>query len=224
MIYRVIISHNQTEQITKFANFFNDMSHTVFVFDSPTDSDIEIAERLKLQYTMPNINGNRPLNRNTGLAYLMSKYTLVDSDVVEFFDGDRVPVRYCYNCLDDWDVLLFMCEKDARADHYEPGLVDNWMLCNPFYSCGFAIKYGAISRVCLKTGGCLFDEDFTGWGCEDQFLGLLCNSLGMKILLYDGVILNGSVGGDAVNHDGYRDSLQTYINKLLKYKIFPHIK
>ena len=81
-----------------------------------------------------------------------------------------------------------------------------------------------IKEIYRVNSGKLFDESFTGWGCEDQFLGVMCGSLGAKVCLCDTVVLSGKVGGDELSHPDYLGSLQHYINRLRECNIFPHAK
>lgn len=170
------------------------------------------------------VAGNRSANRNAGLAYVERVFHPSDADVIEFFDGDRVPVRYTPNFPANADVVLYVCEQDKRLLKLKPGYVQTNTLCNPFYSCGFAMKYGAIGRIEEFNGGCLFNEDFRGWGCEDQYLGLQCAKLGLSVYLSDQVCLAGRVGGDELSHDNYGAVLQQYVDITRANGLFPHKK
>jgi hypothetical protein len=224
MHYRIVISHGQTGYIPKFLDVFGTDSNILFVFDAMTDADLHLVQSAGIPYVCVLNEGNRPLNRNTGLRYWEQNAAMRDDDVIEFFDGDRVPVQYLPDSVpDDWDVLLYTCENDRRLEKLKIGKVTTNVLCNPFYSCGFAMKYGAVKKIYGMNDGRLFDESFTQWGCEDQYLGVMCGRAGMNIYLHDGVILSGKVGGDELSHPKYRESLQHYVNRLLEKNIFPHI-
>lgn len=224
MHYRIVISHGQTEYIPKFLDVFGTDSNILFVFDAMTDADLHLVQSAGIPYVCVLNEGNRPLNRNTGLRYWEQNAAMRDDDVIEFFDGDRIPVKYMPDSVpDDWDVLLYTCENDRRLEKLKTGKVNTNVLCNPFYSCGFAMKYGAVKKIYGMNDGSLFDESFTQWGCEDQYLGVMCGRAGMNIYLHNGVILSGKVGGDEMSHPKYRESLQHYVNRLLEKNIFPHI-
>lgn len=215
MIYRVVISHHQQKFIRQFDTT---STPTVFVFDDPNDSGIQECKLLGIDYVVSECEGNRSVNRNRGLSYIMSKFRLLDSDIVEFFDGDRFPVRYSQGFVSqsEFDVLLYVCEDDARLKRLdvpaETTRVDTGRICNPFYSCGFAIKMSAIQRIMNFNGGYLFEPGFTRWGCEDQYLGVECANLGVDVAITREITINGRVGGDSGLHDDYLESLQQYVN------------
>lgn len=226
MRYRVIISHNQTESIRKFQRG----CPTVFVFDAPTKDDIVECTMMGYDNVIMPVAGNRSANRNAGLACIMHKYDLSDTDAVEFFDGDRFPVVYdadkVSSMLNDTDVLLYTCRDDARFERIavpEEGSVvcDTGRICNPFYSCGFAMKVSAIGKVVAKNGGNghLFEPRFTRWGCEDQYLGIECANIGIRVAITREVVVNGSVGGDSGSHFDYRESLQQYVDLMRENKL-----
>lgn len=227
MIYRVIISHNQTEHLEHFPVG----APTVVVLDAPTEADLAVCQRLGFSIVLTEGSGNRGHNRSAGFARLQEGALLCQDDVIEFLDGDRCPTQY-----DAWsvnslmsahglDVLLYTCgEHDARHERiYVPlkgaTLVDPGTLCNPFYSCGFAIRVSAAEKICTFNGGPLFEPRFTKWGCEDQYMGLTCAQLGFRVALTAEILLAGRVGGDSYAHDDYKESLQQYIN-LIKEKNF----
>lgn len=219
MLYRVIISHGQSEFLDKFPPG----PLTVAVFDAYTDADAYKCHELGFQALPVPQMGNRGANRNAGLQYLLNGALLAPDDIIEFFDGDRFPKQY-----DAWsvtslirahnlDVLLYTCADDARLQRIPiapagTALVDTGTLCNPFYSCGFAMQFAAIGQLLKTNGGNLFEPRFTKWGCEDQYLGLLCAKLGLRVALTSEIILNGKVGGDSDAHPEYRESLQQYID------------
>lgn len=219
MIYRVIISHGQAEYLGKFPRGVP----TVVVFDEYDNAGVSVCEELRYAHVKSPKPGNRGANRNCGLHYLLDGALLAPDDIIEFMDGDRVPTRYSpwsVNSLFNThklDGLLYTCEADARLEKIhvpEHGalLIDTGTLCNPFYSCGFAMRFSAISRILSSTQGSLFDPRFAGWGCEDQYLGLMCDNMGMRIAITAEVQLRGKVGGDAALHPGYRESLQQYLD------------
>lgn len=225
MLYHVVISHRQTEHLGKFPE------GSIYVFDSITDGDIFACSKRGCAYVAVPQAGNRGFNRDAGLSYIMEHYTPADDDVVEFFDGDRYPVAYAPDAtlsamrIDGIDCMLYSCNKDSRhARIYVPlkgfSVVDTGTLCNPFYSCGFAMKVGAIRKVMAFNGGGLFEHRFTKWGCEDQYLGLVCDKLGLRVALTCETLLNGSVGGDQFVHPDYRESLQQYVD-LIREKGLP---
>ena len=123
--------------------------------------------------------------------------------------------------MNNTDVLLYTCENDKRLRKLIPGLVSTNTLCNPFYSCGFAIKYSAIKHIEEINNGNLFNEEFIGWGCEDQYLGLQCAKLELNVVLTTDTVLSGSVGGDELTHDNYGETLQQYVNITIKHGFFP---
>ena len=221
MLYRVIISHNQSEHLAKFP--ICAPPTTVAVFDAYTDADAQCCHDLGIMPVIVPQSGNRGANRNAGMEYLLNGALLAPDDIIEFFDGDRFPKQY-----DVWtvnrlmrghnlDVLLYSCAPDARMKTtFVPlegaTLVDTGTLCNPFYSCGFAMKFSAIDKVLRFNGGHLFEPRFTKWGCEDQYLGLVCAKLGLRVAITAEILLNGSVGGDSDFHPDYRESLQQYVD------------
>ena len=223
MPFRIVISHRQTRFIDRFVQTFG--SDFLVVFDDMTADDLDVVNRHNIPYLQNPKMGSRTQNRNMGLYEWESKVNLADNDLIEFFDGDRPPVSYDLSAAPtDFDVLLYTCENDKRLQKLKSGLVNVNLLCNPFYSCGFCIKYGLVKKIYQMNDGMLFDESFTSWGCEDQYLGVMCGSLGAKVYLYDNVVLNGQVGGDELSHPDYVKSLQHYIDKLREKNIFPHAK
>lgn len=219
MLYRVIISHNQAEYLSQFPTG----PLTVAVFDAYTDEDAHRCRDLGIRALPIPQAGNRGANRNAGLEYLLNGALLAPDDIIEFFDGDRYPIRY-----DAWsvhslirahslDVLLYTCSTDARLQRIllpprGAALVDTGTLVNPFYSCGFAVKFSAIDRILKFNNGYLFEPQLTGWGCEDQYLGLVCARLGLRTAITAEIVLNGDVGGDSDFHPEYRESLQQYLD------------
>lgn len=210
--HRIVISHHQSQSIPLFRQDIP----TVFVFDDITPEDVAAAG------TAPHVTapcmGNRSVNRNLGLAYWRSHTSLRDDDIVEFFDGDRYPVKYAppeeemrkYGC----DVLLYPCEEDTRSRllEKEPGPEDTGWLSNAFYSCGFAIQYAAIRQVLEFNHGPFFREEFKGWGAEDQYMGLVLHKIGATAVLSRKTMLCGSVGTDVGEHPEYKETMRTYFN------------
>lgn len=224
MLYHVVISHNQTEHIQKFPQ------GSVFVFDAPTHEDIKECERLGYPYVVVPQTGNRGANRNAGLSYVLNTYKPNYDDVIEFFDGDRFPVQYhpdeILSLMDKHGikVVLYTCTSDARLQRVcvnptGATIIDTGTLCNPFYSCGFAIRVSAVYEIEAFNGGFLFEPRFTLWGCEDQILGLVCDYLHLDVAITGETLLNGSVGGDSDEHENYRMSLQQYVNMILSRKL-----
>lgn len=210
--YCIVISHHQSQSIPLFRQDIP----TVFVFDDITPEDIAAVG------TAPHVTapcmGNRSVNRNLGLAYWRSHASLRDDDTVEFFDGDRYPVKYAppeeemckYGC----DVLLYPCEHDTRERLLVEGRgpEDTGGLSNAFYSCGFAITHKAVKQVESFNHGPFFREEFEGWGAEDQYMGLVLARLGIKARMSHDVRLHGSVGTDAREHPEYAKTMRTYID------------
>jgi len=226
MRFAVIISHKQSDYIGKFVDTLSiELSRMVFVFDAMDESDIATVNKHSVSFVTVPTAGNRAANRNAGLKFLETKYELADGDVVEFYDGDRIPVSVMdWNA--DWshDVDLFTCEIDKRLEKLAIGPVSTGTLCNPFYSCGFSMKVSAIRKVEMVNNGNLFDDSFAGWGCEDQFLGLQCAKLNLSVRLSDRVVLAGAVGGDEISHRNYKDSLQHYVNRAISAGLFPFVR
>lgn len=214
MIYRVVISHKQSE----YLRYFDTKTPTVFVFDSITDSDIlAVGER---PYIVVSTTGNRAANRNAGLGYWLN-HGVSSQDIIEFFDGDRFPKCYVnpekemldYNA----DIILYRCEQDTRLNYTKPG----YMLCmngpgNPFFSCGFALRKSTIDTIMQFNHGQLFCEDFVGWGGEDQYLGTITAHLNLRCVLSSGTVLNGSVGGDMEEHSDYIQAMNLYLKLVIK--------
>ena len=222
MRYRVVISHNQTSAILKFEKSVP----TVFVFDAPTQDDLDTCRDNGLQYKVVAAAGNRSKNRNIGLQAIIQQFAPSDDDIIEFFDGDRYVVQPNNEFLVDLfvnenvDGVLYTCDNDTRIKKYNvPSkgavVLDTGTLCNPFYSCGFGIKYGAIRKIMKYNDGEFFVEVFNRWGCEDQFMGLVCDQLGLNIAITTEIMLNGNVGGDQNQHEDYKDSLQRYVDMML---------
>ena len=220
MIYRIVISHNQSQYIERFP------TPSVLVFDSISADDIDICNHHRIPYTTVSSKGNRSWNRNTGLQYVIDYYHPADTDIIEFFDGDRYPIIYNEKFIEHimqdshLDALLYTCQTDARCNRMtvpEHGaiVVDTGVLCNPFYSCGFAMKYSSIKCIQQLNDGYFFNKNFIYWGCEDQYIGIECDSLNMKVGLTKEIQLNGSVGGDSEIHIDYRESLQQYIDTMV---------
>lgn len=227
MLYRVILSHHQTENIRKFPHD----ERTVFVFDAPTAEDIKECEALGCHYVLMPSAGHRGMNRNTGLQFILREFSPDYNDYVEFFDGDRYPTEYnpekVLNLMRTYsiDCMLYSCEHDARHQKIFVPLsgatvVDTGTLCNPFYSCGFCMRVGAIQDVMAYNHGFLFEPRFNKWGSEDQFLGLECEHLHLCVAMTNETLLNGKVGGDSDQHQDYRESLQTYVD-LIREHDFP---
>ena len=222
MRYSIIISHEQAEYACRFDSILGD-SRLVFVFDAFSGADEEAMRNIPgAASVIMESAGNRSANRNAGLSYVERKFHPADDDVIEFFDGDRVPVTYCPPDMGDADVLLYTCEHDKRLQKLHPGKVTTETLCNPFYSCGFAMRYRAIRKIEELNGGRLFNETFRGWGCEDQYLGLQCAKLGLSVYLDGNVRLEGKVGGDEFLHANYGEILQQYVDITRANGLFPH--
>lgn len=224
MVYRIIISHKQTDSLWRFPKG----APTVAVFDAPTQDDLDSCRALGYHAVAMPQTGNRSANRNAGLRWLLGHRACAPDDIAEFLDGDRYPVQYkdpgALMARHGLDVLLYACSSDERMKKiYVPlegaTLVDTGTLCNPFYSCGFAMTMAAIQKVVASNGGYLFEPRFTGWGCEDQYLGLICSHLGMRVAITAEVTLNGGVGGDSGEHSGYRESLQQYVDLIREKKL-----
>lgn len=218
MVYRIIISHGQASSLAHFPVGVP----TIAVFDAPTDADFYMCSGLGYEAVVSPREGNRSLNRNVGLERLLDGAMLAPDDIVEFYDGDRYPVHQPLEGIgklmdvEGLDVLLYTCEEDARLERHGVPLfrtapVLTGGLCNPFYSCGFAMRYSAIQKV-MAARGSLFEERLDRWGCEDQLLGLWCARLGIRSGLTRAVVLHGKVGGDSQRREGYRESLQQYID------------
>lgn len=226
MIYQVILSHNQTENIRKFPCGCS----TVFVFDAPTKEDLDECAAHGCSYVCLPVAGNRGANRNAGLQKVLNEFNPNFDDYVEFFDGDRFPTAYnpdkVLRLMEKHNIqcMLYSCEQDKRhkkIDVPSEGavLVDTGTLCNPFYSCGFIMRVSAILEVMAFNNGFLFEPRFTRWGGEDQFLGLMCEYLKLRVAITNETLLNGRVGGDADQHNDYHESLQTYIDVIREHNI-----
>lgn len=227
MIYRVVLSHHQTENIRKFPSGCS----TVFVFDDPIQEDIDECNAHGCSHVCMPVAGNRGANRNAGLQKVLSTFKPKPDDYVEFFDGDRFPTTYnpdsVLRLMEKYDIhcMLYSCGHDARHTKiYVPlegaTIVDTGTLCNPFYSCGFIMRVSAILDVIAFNNGVFFEQRFTTWGNEDQYLGLVCEHLKHKVALTCETLLNGKVGGDSDSHQDYRESLQTYVD-LIREHNFP---
>jgi len=227
MIYRVVLSHHQTENIRKFPSGCS----TVFVFDDPIQEDIDECNAHGCSHVCMPVAGNRGANRNAGLQKVLSTFKPNPDDYVEFFDGDRFPTTYnpdsVLRLMEKYDIhcMLYSCGNDARHTKiYVPlegaTIVDTGTLCNPFYSCGFIMRVSAILDVIAFNNGVFFEQRFTTWGNEDQYLGLVCEHLKHKVALTCETLLNGKVGGDSDSHQDYRESLQTYVD-LIREHNFP---
>ena len=227
MFYRVILSHNQTKTIRDFPNG----SSTVFVFDAPTDEDIKECKLYNSNYIIMQETGNRSNNRNAGVQKILNDFNPKDDDIIEFFDGDRFPVEYKPDITEkliqkyNLSCMLYSCQYDVRQQRiFVPlegaVLIDTGTLCNPFYSCGFAMKVSDIKDIQNFNNGMLFNNRFMSWGGEDQFLGLMCDYLNKRVAITCETMLNGRVGGDADQHEEYKQTLQTYID-LIKEFNFP---
>lgn len=217
MVYHIVISHHQTENIIKFP------SDSIFVFDDLTDEDTKVCLANNIPYVTVSQAGNRSINRNTGLKYLFEHYNLTDNDIIEFFDGDRYPIEYnlprVKQIMDsnDIDIVLYSCQNDTRQSKiFVPlsgvTIIDTGTLCNPFYSCGFCIKVAAINKIMAFNNNNFFEPSFIYWGGEDQYMGLICDKLNIKVALTNEVLLNGKVGGDQEIHANYMETMQNYIN------------
>lgn len=227
MIYRVVLSHHQTENIRKFPSGCS----TVFVFDDPIQEDIDECNAHGCSHVCMPVAGNRGANRNAGLQKVLSTFKPKPDDYVEFFDGDRFPTTYnpdsVLRLMEKYDIhcMLYSCGNDARHTKiYVPlegaTIVDTGTLCNPFYSCGFIMRVSAILDVIAFNNGVFFEQRFTTWGNEDQYLGLVCEHLKHKVAITCETLLNGKVGGDSDSHQDYRESLQTYVD-LIREHNFP---
>lgn len=227
MIYRVVLSHHQTENIRKFPSGCS----TVFVFDDPIQEDIDECNAHGCSHVCMPVAGNRGANRNAGLQKVLSTFKPKHDDYVEFFDGDRFPTTYnpdsVLRLMEKYDIhcMLYSCGNDARHTKiYVPlegaTIVDTGTLCNPFYSCGFIMRVSAILDVIAFNNGVFFEQRFTTWGNEDQYLGLVCEHLKHKVALTCETLLNGKVGGDSDSHHDYRESLQTYVDLIMEHN-FP---
>lgn len=217
MIYRVVISHHQAAYLESFRKLFS----FVAVFDEMDTFDCVAVRKFGLQdiETVP-VSGNRSVNRNAGYLKLSSVAPLALDDIVEFYDGDRVPTLYDPVYVEqtmrehNLGALLYMCPNDTRQSltGNDFKIVDTGTLINPFYACGFAMTVAAIEHVRAFNNGPLFRPEFTGWGCEDQYLGITCAHLNIRVGLTPKIQLSGAVGGDSDFHAHYRETLQEYIN------------
>ena len=224
MVYNVVISHHQTENINKFPK------NSVIVFDDVTENDIKECESNNIPYVLSKEKGNRSINRNTGLYYILNNYDIKDNDIIQFFDGDRYPVDYnienVINLMETHkvDVMLYSCQYDKRHTKIFVPLegaviIDTGTLCNPFYSCGFAITVNAIRKIMEFNNNSFFETSFIYWGGEDQYMGLICDKIELKVGLTCEILLNGNVGGDQEEHPDYKKSMQNYINLIRKYNL-----
>ena len=64
-----------------------------------------------------------------------------------------------------------------------------------------------------------FETSFIYWGGEDQYMGLICDKIELKVGLTCEILLNGNVGGDQEEHPDYKKSMQNYINLIRKYNL-----
>lgn len=226
MIYTVIISHHQSEWICRFP--FH--GSTVVVLDDPTDADFESCDKAGYDSICMYVQGNRGKNRNAGIDYILETYRPSSTDVIQCFDGDRIPIKYneqyIMNAMSAHSIgiLLFTCEHDQRLKKINlavdsTAIIDTGVICNPFYSCGFAATVDSIKRIKACNCDSLFNPRFKEWGCEDQFTGLLCYQCGIRVGLTNKIQLRGSVGGDENTHECYRDSLQEYIDAIREFNI-----
>ena len=226
MIYRVVISHNQTENIRKFPFGCS----TVFVFDAPTKEDFDECTAQGCSYVCLPVAGNRGANRNAGLQKVLTTLTPKFDDYVEFFDGDRFPTAYnpdkVLRLMEGHNIqcMLYSCKEDARHEKIDvpsegATIVDTGTLCNPFYSCGFIMRVSALLEIIAFNNGFLFEPRFTRWGSEDQYLGLVCEHLKYRVGITRETTLNGRVGGDCDCHQDYRESLQTYVNMIREHNL-----
>lgn len=225
MLYRVIISHNQTDALKLFPK----VGYTVVVLDSPSNMDLHTCTSLGYHVVRAEQSGNRGYNRNVGLSYILNNFIVEPTDTIEFLDGDRYPISsYSIDSVEtimahnNLDCLLYTCDIDARLKTIEvpssgTRVIDTGTICNPFYSCGFAIKMSAINRIMAFNKGSFFEPKFTKWGCEDQFMGLECYNLNLVVGLTTAIKLNGNVGGDSCIHFDYRESLQTYVDLIQEH-------
>ena len=210
---KIVISHHQTEYIRHF-NF----ADIVFVFDDPTPDDLAAASDHHV-ITMGQA-GNRSANRNAGLAYWLSQNP-EDDAIIEFFDGDRFPIRYADPAAEmsalGADILLYPCEKDIRKAYAKPGTpIYIKGPGNAFFSCGFAIYKKTIDMIMAFNDGAFFSEEFKGWGGEDQYMGTVAGHLGIRCALSAKTTLNGSVGGDEGAHPDYIQAMTTYIKLAIR--------
>lgn len=210
---KVVISHHQTEYIGRF-----DFTDAVFVFDDPLPEDLKAAYGRPV-ITMPS-PGNRSANRNAGLGYWLKQH-LADDAIIEFFDGDRFPIRYGDPSIEmrkiGTDILLYPCEGDIRLGYARPGTpIYVKGPGNAFFSCGFAIYKRTIDKIMEFNRGEFFCEAFKGWGGEDQYMGTVAGHLGIPCALSAETVLNGSVGGDEGSHPDYINALATYIKLSIK--------
>ena len=226
MIYRVVLSHNQTENIRKFPGG----CFTILVFDSPTHEDIAECEAHGCSYVIMPVAGNRGANRNAGLQKVLNAFKPNYDDYIEFFDGDRYPTIYnpekVLRLMGEHNIqcMLYSCGQDARHEKiYVPTegatIVDTGTLCNPFYSCGFIMQVSAILGIMAFNNGFLFEPRFTRWGSEDQYLGLVCEHLKHRVAITRETLLNGKVGGDCDFHQDYRESIQTYVDLIKEHNL-----
>lgn len=227
MLYRVVISHNQTEYLDKFKSTLN----TLVVLDAMTIADSYACGILGYGIVAVPSQGNRSLNRNLGLFRILETCHLNDNDIIEFFDGDRHPIEYSEKRIQelmdghDLDGILYACAGiDSRVARlniatHSTVIVDTGTLCNPFYSCGFALRVSAVKKVLSYNNGNLFEPRLSSWGCEDQYLGIICDYLGLRIALTTEILIAGDVGGDQHLHKNYRESLQKYIDLLRTHNL-----
>ena len=226
MIYRIVLSHNQTENIRKFPSGCS----TVFVFDAPTQEDINECNSHGCSHVCMPVAGNRGANRNAGLKKVLDTFNPNFDDYVEFFDGDRFPTTYnpekVLRLMERHNIqcMLYSCENDTRHEKIEvqpegATIVDTGTLCNPFYSCGFIMRVSAILEILAFNNGFLFEPRFTRWGSEDQYLGLVCEHLKYRVGITRETTLNGRVGGDCESHQDYQEALQTYIDMIREHNL-----
>lgn len=220
MVYRIVLSHNQTEYLYKF----KDTQRTYVVLDAMSMEDSYTCGTLGYGVVPVATMGNRSLNRNRGLMRVLHDLSPKDTDIVEFLDGDRYPMEYSPSRIEelmdkhDLGCLLYTCSVDDTRisklgiNPCTTSLVDTGTLCNPFYSCGFAMRVRDVLSIMSYNKGHLFEPKLSSWGCEDQYLGILCSHLGVRVAITREILVNGAVGGDQHMHPSYRDSLQTYID------------
>lgn len=172
----ITISKNQAESMKEMAEQLQSQFPGIkrlFVLDRCIDTSSKILSDMG-ECFIENKSGEGFLAgyvRDTGLSFLGIESTL-------FFDGDRIPVNFSIELIEEaltlYDICIASREEDCRT-YFDSHFVPNPMFSsdhNGVYSCGLCIRKEMIEKIKAIQNGRLFHAVFDGsYGEEDVYLG-----------------------------------------------------
>src|SRR5574343_227333 len=182
----VIISKNQQDSIEKIMNALRlnvPTANRIFVLDRCNDGSSELLNKYNEYYIelSDRVGFCAGSARNDGLKLTNP------TNAVLFLDGDRIPNNFNIERINQmlyyFDISLIANKSDIRSWFRNiPTININFNRANNnVWSSAILLRRSAINKISEVVGnGNLFDPIFDGhWGCEDEYLGDVANSLNM---------------------------------------------